>query len=392
MPPHRLVTHAGTLLLLTLGTVALAAQERAGLEVTFHGQILLNGFSTTGRSNNSDLPQFAIPKTAADSFPTDGVGGSIRQTRATVRAFLPELGGAEWNAELDADFFGGQQPSNGGRTFPLLRIRRAWLEGTWSRFALLIGQEAPPIVELNPVSLAAVGLSPLSSSGNLWLWIPQIRLTGDLTHGSGPRISLEGAVLAPTGYTAQGAFLTDFDRAEQSRRPYLQGRVRFRWGSGETAGEFSAGGHYGWLSTAGDTLLPSKAIAALLRLPLGPRFELRGEAFAGQAIAGLGGGAIGQNLGPLGQPVRTRGGWVQANLRPSGAWLIGAGFGLDDPKDADLAVASGRLKNQTWEGHLHWTPAPLVFGLELRQARTTYGPGTGVLKTTHLNLAAGLSW
>lgn len=369
-----------------------AQQDRPGVDVSFGGLILLNGFYTSDRTNNSDLPQYVAPETAADSFPTSGTGGTLRQTRATVRAFLPELGGAEWRAELDADFFGGQQPSNGGRTFPLLRIRRAFVEGRWDRFGLLIGQEAPPIAELNPVSLASVGISALAGSGNLWLWIPQVRVTGDLTGGKGARVALEAAVLAPTGYTPQGAFNTDFDRAEQSGRPSLEGRLRVRWGSGETAGEVSAGGHYGWLSTAGDSLLTSKAVAALVLLPVGERVELRAEAFAGEGIAGLGGGAIGQMFGPGGVTVRTRGGWAQLNVRPTPEWILGGSAGIDDPKDTDLDTTTQRLKNVTFGGHLHWRPRPLVFGLEVRRTRTTYGTGIGKLDATHVNLAAGFEF
>src|SRR2546422_4994010 len=46
-----------------------------------------------------------------------------------------------------------------------------------------------------------------------------------------------------------------------------------------------------------------------------------GEAFIGQAIAGVGGGAIGQNAGVKGAAVRTRGGWGQINLRPRPEWM-----------------------------------------------------------------------
>lgn len=391
MRTSRVLALALALPLLAAGGLA-AQQDRPGVDVSFHGTILLNGFYTSARTNNSDLPQFAVPETAADSFPTDGIGGTLRQTRVMVRAFLPELGGAEWRAELDADFFGGQQPSNGGRTFPLLRIRRAWLEGQWNRFSMLIGQEAPPIVELNPVTTSSFGLSALSSSGNLWLWIPQIRFTGDVVQGKSARVQLEGAVLAPTGYTPQPPFATDFDRAEQTKRPYLQGRLRVRWGSGETAGEVSAGGHYGWLSTAGDTTLASKAVAALLLLPLGKHLELRGEAFSGEGIAGLGGGSIGQVFGLGGRTIRTKGGWGQVNIRPTPEWTLGGSFGMDDPKDADLDTTVQRLKNVTWGGHVHWRPAPLLFGLEVRQAKTTYGAGVGELKATHVNVAAGFEF
>ncbi len=365
----------------------LSAQDRPAPEVTFSATVLLNGFYTSDKSNNTDLPQFAVPSDVNDSFPTAGLGGTMRQTRAQARAFAAGVLGGDFTAEIDVDFWGGQQPSNGGRTFPLLRIRRAWAEMTWNRFRLLLGQEAPPIVELNPSSLGSLGLSALSSSGNLWLWIPQVRAAGEIISGKAVRLELEGAVLAPEGYTAQGPFVTQPDRAEQSKRPYLQSRVRLRWGTGANPGEVSVGAHVGWLSTTGDSLLDSRAAALLVRLPLGRRVELRGEAFTGEAIAGLGGGGVGQNLGRNGRTVRTRGGWGQLLLRPSPAVELGASYGIDDPKNGDLDTATQRLKNQTIGGHIHWRPSPLVLGLEYRHVATNYGGGKETLG--HLNLAVG---
>src|SRR5207302_1197647 len=71
------------------------------------------------------------------------------------------------------------------------------------------------------------------------------------------------------------------------------------------------GGHMGGLrglaSLTGDSLLQSRAVTFDTRLRFGPA-EILGEAFVGQAIAGLGGGAIGQNAGVGGAPVRTHGG------------------------------------------------------------------------------------
>jgi hypothetical protein len=181
--------------------------------------------------------------------------------------------------------------------------------------------------------------------------------------------------------------VTQPDRAEQAKRPYLQSRIRVRWGQGSGAGEISVGGHLGWLATAGDSLLESKAAALLLQLPLGRRVELRGEAYAGEGIAGLGGGAIGQNFGVNGRTVRSRGGWGQLLVRPDSEWELGASYGLDDPRNGDLDPATARLRNETIGGHLHWRPAPLILGLEYRHVRTTYGSGRET--AGHLNLAVG---
>jgi hypothetical protein len=375
------------LAVLVLAAPGLEAQDKPAPEVSFSATILMNGFYTSDKTNNSDLPQFAVRHDASDSFPSAGLGATLRQTRVQARAFAAGVLGGDFTALIDVDFFGGQQPSNGGRTFPLLRIRRAWARMNWDRFRVMAGQEAPPIVELNPSSLASIGLSSLSSSGNLWLWIPQIRITGDLNGGENARLYIEGAILAPTGYTAQGPFLTQPDRAEQSKRPYLQSRIGVRWGQSGAPGEISVGGHVGWISTTGDSLLDSRAAAVMLQLPLGKRIELRGEAFTGKAIAGLGGGAIGQNLGLNGVPVHTKGGWGQLLIRPTPQWELGGGYGIDNPKDADLDTATMRLKNQTFEGHIQWRPSPLVLGIEYRYINTSYAAGKAT--AGHLNLALG---
>ena len=65
----------------------LAAQDKSVPEVSFSVTVLMNGFYTSDKTNNSDLPQFAVPRDAGDSFPTAGVGATLRQTRAKARAF-----------------------------------------------------------------------------------------------------------------------------------------------------------------------------------------------------------------------------------------------------------------------------------------------------------------
>jgi hypothetical protein len=90
-----------------------------------------------------------------------------------------------------------------------------------------------------------------------------------------------------------------------------------------------------------------------------------------------------------GVPVRSTGGWAQLNLRPSSAWEVGGGVGLDDPDDDDLLAAS-RLRNLAFEGHVSWRRAPLVVGLEVREIRTRYAIGT--LSATHANAAVGFEF
>jgi hypothetical protein len=368
-------------------TSVLTAQEpSSGIDASVHGLILMNAFHTSEDVNNSDVPQFVLPAGPTPSRSTSSA--TVRQSRVTVTGIVPEFAGGALIGELDVDFYGGQQPSTGGRTFPLLRIRKAFAELTWTQFAVLVGQESPPIVEVSPSTIASIGFPGFAGSGNLWLWIPQIRLSADLRPTGGIRIGAEVAALAPTSGEPQGTFVTQPDAAERSGRPYLQGRVRSRWGAGQTEGEVSFGGHYGWLMDSTGGKIASKALALSLWTPLAAGFELRGEVFTGQALAGLGGGGIGQNMVRNSVPVAAKGGWVQLNFR-AGSWELGTGGGIDDPDDDDL-VASSRLRNTTFEGHVIWRRLPAVVGLEGRGIRTEYSPGTR--SAAHVNLGIGVEF
>jgi len=351
--------------------------------VELSGLVLVNGFFTNARVNNSDVPQFA------DSLPsTSSIGGTIRQTRLGLLVTDPDVLHGSFSGEVDVDFFGGQQPSSGGRTFPLLRLRRAVGIVSWPHAQLLFGQESPLVAERSPRSLASVGFPDFAAAGNLWLWLPQFRAT--LEQGYTLRLSEQVAVLAPTSGTAQGLFNTQPDSAERSRRPYLQARVRLAWGPTDDPSEVAIGGHLGWLASA-DTLFQSRAVTADARVKAGP-VEFLAEAFSGKALAGLGGGGIGQSLGPTGKEVRTKGGWGQLNVRPRREVMVGGGCGIDDPDDGDLSDAlgnpRGRLKNFVCEGHMDVRPpGPLVFGIEFRRLETTYP--SGKFTANHFNLAAG---
>ncbi len=188
---------------LTATALALAAQSLAAqssnLDAHLGGLVLMNGFYNSAKVNNSDVPQFALPPDPPGGPPASAAGATIRQSRLMLRASVPEWAGGAVSGELDVDFFGGQQPSTGGRTFPLIRLRRAFAELTWQHVAIFAGQESPPIAEVNPSSLASIGFPEFAGAGNLWLWIPQIRVQGianlepvrapwDRSGGTGPHL------------------------------------------------------------------------------------------------------------------------------------------------------------------------------------------------------------
>lgn len=363
-----------------------AVQSATRVRVELFGRVLANGFVNTDSVNNNDIPQFAAPSGGRDQ---GGMGAAIRQTSLGVRVDVPSVLGGRFNGELHTDFFGGQQVSVGGRHFPVLRLRTARGVMSWSRGDVMFGQEVPLIAGVNPVSVASFGTSEFASAGNLWLWLPQVRGTWVLWSPVG--LALQGAILAPTTGDVVGTFDTGLDPAERANRPYLQARTRVQWGGEDARGEIGVGVHRGWIRRANGSLVTSEAVAFDAVVPLGSYVELRGEAYSGQALRGLGGGGIGQNLTAAGDAVEDRGGWAQVVITPSTLVSFGTGCGVGDPKDV-AGLPARRLRNVACEAHVTAHPGgPVIVSLGWRGHRTTY-EDTGVARNTHVNLALGFEF
>jgi hypothetical protein len=376
------------------------SEVRTASRVQFEifGRVLVNTFHNSGRANLTDDPQFVLPDVPTALDP-GSFSAAIRQTLAGGAVTVHDVLGGTLTGDLTIDLFGAAQ-SNPGRSFPQLRLRTARAILGWERAEILAGQENPLFMGVNPVSLAAVGTPAFVAAGNLWLWLPQLRVGAEL--GNDVRVGLQAAVLAPSSGEAAGNADPDpADLAERSERPFLEGRLRVRWGETGRGGEVGIAGHLGWFVAAGtgvptapgDDLLLSRGIALDARVPLGRLVELRGEVYRGRLLRGLGGGAIAQNFG---QPdvsgnrriIRDTGGWGQLTVRPSVIWEVGAGVGIDDPDDEDAPL---RLRNLAWSAFVTVRPAgPILASLEFRKMNTRYAGGD--VSNDHVNLAVGFEF
>jgi hypothetical protein len=358
---------------------------RSRMQLELNGRVLVHAFRNDARTNNVDDPQFVRPDSASP-LPVEALGLAIRQTTLGLVVTTRDVLGGRFVGDLDVDFYGGQQPSSGGRTFPLLRLRTARGAVKWANGELMIGQESPLIAGLNPISPAAIGTPGFVTAGNLWLWLPQLRASVET--GGPMNFGLQAAVLASTTGDAVGLFDTDADAAERSDRPATEARVRVRWGEDDHPSEIGCGGHLAWVAVPG-ALARTDAIACDARVVFGP-VEVRGEGYTGHGLRGLGGGGISQNLSRTGSPLEDSGGWGQINVDASSLVRIGAGCGVDEPHQSDV-VAGGRLRNQASAGYTIIRPGgPLFLGAEYRRIETKYASGS--LANNHLNLSFGFEF
>lgn len=358
-------------------------QAASRVRLDLFGRVLMNAFSNSGRVNAVDVPLFV-----RDTAGRSGLGASLRQTSFGVVVRVERVMGARFEGELHTDFYGGQQPSSGGRHFPLWRLRTARGLLSWERGELLVGQEVPLVNGLNPTSVAAFGTPEFTAAGNLWLWLPQVRGSWHLTPGGS--WSLQGAVLAPASGDAVEPFDSDFDAAERAGRPSLQGRLRARWMAGERRGEVGIGVHQGWLRNAANATVGSTVVGVDALVPLGALFTLRGEWYRGRAARGLGGGGIGQGITTDGRAVRDVGGWLQLEAAPSTRLSLGAGCGVGDPDD-EQQLPGRRLRNRTCASFVTVRPGGPVFASVGWRGTSTRYPG-GDRANRHFNLAAGFEF
>ncbi|HTT66919.1 MAG TPA: hypothetical protein VMF70_02715 [Gemmatimonadales bacterium] len=369
-----------------------SVQSRLQNRVVISGLVLFNGFYDGAKFNNADVPEWVAGAQDTTGRPNSQIGGVLRQTRLGITVRPGKVFGGDLSADLQLDFFGaGGGVDSYARLFSAPRIRTANVRIDWPHLGLLFGQEKAIVAQQSPISFAAIGYPEFAGAGNLWNWIPQARLTAEA--GRALRVGIQAAALDPV-WEPDAAFSTQPDLGERSGRPAVEGRLYLDWGADEKESTIGFGAHRGWIATAGTGTIASQALTADFRVVVGI-VTLAGQAFTGQVLNMLGDGGIAQDLGPLGQPVRSRGGWAQLDLRPSFAWEFGGGYGRDDPTNSDLlqsasAFAPGaRLLNAVYEGHLHWRPGGgLLIGAEYRRFETTFP--AGVLKADHVNMFAGV--
>ncbi len=342
--------------------------------VTLTGMLLFNAFANGKGSAGIDNPVVAAPVSGqADA------GAIFRQSVIGLKVNGPTvLGGGRVSGSVYMDFFGG-----GTGLTQLVRLRIATIDIAWKNTTLGFAIDKPILSPREPDSLAQVGVSPLTSAGNLWLWQPQVRLEQRVAFGDNAGLRAQAGIYQTAESGAGLATLyPDFARA----RPGYQTRWEF-WGqSGKRRIEIAPGFHASDTQAFGQSI-PSRIFTTdwLIR-PLS-RIDLTGEFFDGENTGVIGG--LRQGVSFLnGQPrsVHAIGGWAQLTLHMTQRAWFNFYSGQEDDRNRDLA-AGAIGKNLSYGGNFMYRLGPNVLSsFEASQTRTTY-LGSGTRINPHYDLA-----
>ena len=345
------------------------------------GMALFNAFLNSRQNGGADYPVLASAPGAVRASAT------MRQSIIGLEYRGPQaILGGKVHGSLYLDFV--STPSS--IVQPLgqaLRFRTGSIEIDWANRSVMAGVEKPIFNPREPSSLAQVGVSPLTGAGNLWLWLPQVRLEQDISlgRGSGLRAQLGVVQTRETGpYSG-----SPVSAVPEASRPGLEGRFEFfHKFDDERRLEIAPGFHVSTTHAAGLSV-PSHLISVDWFFNPVKRLELSGAFFRGENIAHLGTGGIRQGFdieGTTSEAVHSQGGWAQLTIHAIPRLDFHLFSGQHDDRNRNL-VAGGIGKNLLYGGNLYFRLAPnLLLGPEITQVRTVF-LGQAARLNNHYDLA-----
>ena len=313
--------------------------------VRLSGMILVGLYENRGTVDNQDFPQLATEGSPFES--NTAFGGSLRQTQIKLEVFGPQIWGARTTANVDFDLAGAFPTAPNGAIMGIPRFRTGTVRLDWANTSIVAGQDFLFFSPLQPTSLASVAVPPLSYSGNLWAWTPQVRIEHRIAFSETSHLLLQGGILdSLTGDPPD----TQPDRyplwGEQSGQPAYAGRIAWSsrvFGQDVTLGE---GAYYGRQYWGLNHRVNGWAATSDVTIPVGPLFTFTGSFYRGSGVGGLG-GAIGQDIVLSGsftsastvfEGIESMGGWAQLKFKPTANFEINGAYGQDNPFASELRM------------------------------------------------------
>ncbi len=369
------------------------------------GIVLMNLFSNSGSVDNIDVPTLAYE--TAPGYSNGSIGATLRQSEIGFEVFGPRLAGAKTRADLQLDFGGGFESAPNGVNSGLVRLRTGTMRLDWENTSVVAGQDTLFFSPTSPTSFASLTVPALTYAGNLWGWVPQVRVEHRVSVGEESSLTFQGGILDPlSGEAPAAASYRLPGPGEASRRPAFGTRVAWTHSLFGQPVVWGFGGFYSRQNYEFGRNVDAWAGMTDLEVPLSHKFSLSGKLYRGRGLGGLYGG-IGRSVLFSGDPsspstvvrgLDTVGGWTQLKYQATSKLEFNAAFGLDNPYANDLkafpyAQAYGDptlARNSGGFANVIFRPrSDLLFSAEYRRLKTytiDYGPSSA----DHVNLMMGV--
>ncbi len=337
------------------------------LPLTLTGMLLANSFWTGegggGGANPTIAPAVPGPVNA---------GATFRQTVIGAKFDGPDIiGGGKVTGSAYADFFGGA----GTALNQFVRLRVASLNAAWKNTTVTVALDKPIVAPREPDSLAQVGVSPLTSAGNLWLWQPQVRAEQRFHFSSNTGLRAQAGVYQ----TSEGGTGTssEYGSSLAKARPGYEGRFEF-WAGGEGGRriEIAPAFHASSSHLLGQST-PSQVFSVDWLFRPFSRLDFTGQFFHGENVGVLGGLQQGVGVNFIQYSLRIHsvgatGGWGQIKVRLTPRLTMNLYGGQEDDRNRDL-FGNAIGKNQIYAGNVMYRfGSNILAAFESSQTRTTY--------------------
>ncbi len=377
--------------------------------VRLSGIVLMNLASNQGVVDSIDLPTLAYARPPGGSG--GNFGATLRQSEIGFEAFGPALAGAKTTADLQLDLAGGFPSVPNGIDSGLVRLRTATMRMDWTNTSVVVGQDAIFFSPNSPTSFATLAVPALTYAGNLWSWVPQIRVEHRVALGEQSSLLFQGGILDPLSGEAPSSapgmsYYRQAGPGEASRQPAYGTRIAWTRNVFGQPLRVGVGGYYSRQDYGFNRNVDGWAGMTDIELPLNRQLSLSGKLYRGRAIGGLY-GAFGQSVLFSGDPalastqvqaLNSIGGWAQLKYRPTSKWEFNAAFGLDNPFTSDLEYFEypqsygdpTLARNQGSFANMIYRPrSDLLFSAEYRHL-TTYTINEGGNNAGQVNLMMGV--
>jgi hypothetical protein len=369
------------------------------------GIVLTNLFANQGTVDNIDLPTLAYARPAY--YTSGSFGATLRQSEIGFEVFGPRVAGAKTRADLQLDLAGGFPTTPNGINSGLVRLRTATMRMDWDNTSVVVGQDGLFFSPGAPTSFATLSTPALSYAGNLWGWVPQVRVEHKIPLSDTSAFLFQAGILDPvSGEAPTTGYYRQPTAGEASRQPAFGTRVAWMHDVFGQPLRIGFGGYYSRQNYGYSRTVDAWAAMSDLELPLSHQFTLSGKFYRGKGLGGLYGG-IGRSVLFSGDPtsqytqleaLNTVGGWTQLKYRPAPKLEFNAAFGMDNPYASDLeyfpyAQSYGDAtlsKNRSGFANFIYRPrSDLLFSAEYRRIITNTIT-SGAESAGHLNLMMGV--